>query len=84
MNALRSLLLCHNLPLDISTNIRLSSQRLRKLSDQTIVFVSHMGAMVRNLCNRAVWIEGGVTRMDGDSSEVVAAYEEYMFKMSKQ
>lgn len=58
--------------------------RDKLLSDQTIVFVSHMGAMVRNLCNRAVWIEGGVTRMGGDSSEVVAAYEEHMFKMSKQ
>lgn len=53
------------------------------LSDQTIVFISHAGATVKNLCNRAVWIENGVTRMDGSSSEVVDAYEKYLFENRK-
>ena len=48
------------------------------LSDQTIVFVSHIGAMVKRLCSRAVWIENGVTWMEGDSAEVVDAYEKYL------
>ena len=48
------------------------------LSDQTtIVFVSHAGATVRNLCNRVVWIEDGVVRMVGDPDEVVGEYEQY-------
>ena len=50
----------------------------RLLSDQTIVLVSHSAGTVKELCNRAVWIEDGVSRMVGDSGEVVAAYEEYM------
>ncbi len=48
------------------------------LSNQTIVLVSHSAATVKSLCNRAVWIENGVSRMVGDSKEVVAAYEQYM------
>ena len=48
------------------------------LSDQTIVLVSHNAHVIRNLCNRAVWIENGVSRMEGDSAEVVCAYERYL------
>lgn len=48
------------------------------LSDQTIVLVSHDSNAVKNLCNRAVWIEDGVSRMEGNSAEVVAAYEQYL------
>ncbi len=47
-------------------------------SDQTIVFVSHMAASVKRLCSRAVWIEDGVTRMEGEATEVVDAYENYI------
>ena len=47
-------------------------------SDQTIVFVSHAAASVKRLCNRVVWIEDGVTRMEGDAAEVVDAYEQYL------
>lgn len=48
------------------------------LSEQTIVFVSHDSNVVKSLCNRAVWIENGMSRMVGDSAEVVAAYEQYL------
>ena len=47
-------------------------------SDQTIVFVSHSADMVKKLCRRAVWIEDGVTRMEGAVAEVVDAYERSM------
>jgi len=50
------------------------------LSDQTVVLVSHQSEVIRDLCNRAVWIEDGVSRMVGDPAEVVAAYEEYMWQ----
>jgi len=43
------------------------------LSDQTIVFVSHSPALIKSLCNKAVWIEGGITMMEGDSDKVAAA-----------
>ncbi len=48
------------------------------LSDQTIVLVSHSGQIVKNFCNRVVWIEDGISRMEGSSKEVVDAYESYM------
>lgn len=48
------------------------------LSDQTIVLVSHSGQIVKNFCNRVIWIEDGISRMEGNSKEVVEAYENYM------
>lgn len=47
-------------------------------SDQTVVLVSHDGRTIRNLCNRAIWIEDGVSRMEGSAAEVVEAYEEFV------
>ena len=47
-------------------------------ANQTIVFVSHQASTVKQLCQRAVWIEDGLTRMEGDAAEVVDAYEEYL------
>jgi len=47
-------------------------------SGQTIVFVSHAAPSVKRLCNRAVWIEDGITRMEGDVAKVVDAYEQYL------
>ena len=48
------------------------------LSDQTFVLVSHDATTVKNLCNRAVWIEHGITRMAGPSDQVVMAYEDFV------
>ena len=50
------------------------------LSDQTIVLVSHDARTVKALCNRAVWIEDGMSRMEGSAEEVVTAYENFVQK----
>lgn len=50
--------------------------RLR--SEQTVVLVSHNADTVKQLCNRAVWIEDGVTQMEGDVQEVISAYQKYI------
>ena len=42
--------------------------------DTTIVFVSHHARSVRELCNRAVWLDDGEVRMEGESNEVLDAY----------
>jgi len=47
-------------------------------SDQTVVLVSHEANTIRELCDRAVWIEEGVTRMTGDPAAVVEAYENFV------
>lgn len=48
------------------------------LSDQTIVFVSHNANLVKELCNKAVWIENGITQMSGEVGDVVTAYQQYL------
>lgn len=60
-----------------------SVMKEKLLSDQTIVLVSHDANTIRSLCNRAVWIEDGVSRMEGDSVQVVDAYERYMAEKKK-
>lgn len=47
-------------------------------SDQTVVLVSHNAQTIRQLCNRAVWIENGVSRLEGDVNRVVNAYESFV------
>ncbi len=43
-------------------------------SDKTVVLVSHNVDMVKKYCNRAVWIDAGVSRMEGTVSAVADAY----------
>ena len=57
-------------------SMRVMHEKFR--SDQTIVFVSHAASSVKKLCNRAVWIEDGATRMEGDVAEVIDAYERFL------
>jgi len=40
----------------------------------TLLFVSHSIAEVRRLCTKAIWIEEGHVRQEGDTYEVTAAY----------
>jgi ABC-type polysaccharide/polyol phosphate transport system ATPase subunit len=40
----------------------------------TLILVSHEMDQLRELCSRAVWLEHGVMRMDGDVGAVLAAY----------
>ncbi|QFY41418.1 ABC transporter ATP-binding protein [Candidatus Methylospira mobilis] len=40
----------------------------------TVLFVSHDTSAVKNLCDRAIWLEKGVVRSDGSSKNVSEAY----------
>lgn len=57
-------------------------KRLKKMLDDgaTLLFVSHDSNLVRQLCQRAVWLDHGVKRGDGPSDEVCTMYEEAMRK----
>jgi teichoic acid transport system ATP-binding protein len=57
-----------------------SEQRVRELlgGAGTVFLVSHAVQTIVDTCVRSIWLESGVIRMDGPTSEVVAAYEEYM------
>ena len=43
-------------------------------SGRTILFVSHSMGNIRTICSRCLWFDGGRIRMDGPTSEVLAAY----------
>ena len=45
-----------------------------KLSDKTIVIVSHDLGQIENLCTRAIWIHDGVVKMDDIPKEVIPEY----------
>ena len=44
----------------------------------TVFFVSHDTQAVLDLCDRAVWIDGGVVKLDGNSRDVVREYNAYI------
>ena len=41
---------------------------------RTVLFVSHNMASVGNLCSRAIWLENGKLRLDGDAATTISAY----------
>ena len=45
-------------------------------SDKTVVLVSHNGSVIKQLCDRVVWIDDMKTKMVGEPDEVVSSYEE--------
>ena len=44
-------------------------------SNRSVILVSHNTRIMAELCDRVVWIEQGVSRMQGKADEVLAAYE---------
>ena len=48
-------------------------ERLKR-EGATIVLVSHSMEDVARLCPRAIWIDGGLVRMDGPAQTVIGAY----------
>ncbi len=45
---------------------------------KTILFCSHSLFQVESLCARAIWINQGEIVIDGDSAQVVAAYQKFL------
>ena len=54
-----------------------SEQRVRELRESagTVFLVSHSIDSIRDTCERTLWLEGGVLKMDGPTDEVCDAYE---------
>lgn len=57
-----------------STNVLLNKIR----SNLTVVLSSHDPATIRALCNRATWINQGITQCIGPTNEVVDRYQQFM------
>ncbi len=57
---------------------RQSEARIRQLREQaaTVFLVSHNHRSIRAVCDRVLWLENGLLRMDGETRTVLAAYEQ--------
>lgn len=63
----------------------LGSMRSVADSGRTIIFVSHSMVSVQSLCNRAIWLDKGLIRQDGDTSQVIREYlTEYSARTHEQ
>ncbi len=61
---------------DCRSNISMAVMRERIRSNKTIVLVSHNEQTLLNLCDRAVWIEDGVSQLEGGVRTVMEAYRQ--------
>lgn len=53
------------------------------MSNQTVVLVSHSGAQLKKLCDRAIWLDHGTIRMTDRPDVVLDAYESSATKEPK-
>ena len=49
-----------------------------KENGTTILFVSHATEQVKRFCNKAIWIKDGMIKAQGESSEIVDLYDDFM------
>ncbi|MFG2941726.1 ABC transporter ATP-binding protein [Streptomyces sp. NPDC048282] len=63
---------------DASFRMR-SEERIRELRQHagTVFLVSHNNKSIRDTCERVLWLERGVLRMDGPTEDVLAEYEAF-------
>jgi teichoic acid transport system ATP-binding protein len=56
-----------------------SEARIREMRSQagTVFLVSHSNKSIRDVCDRVLWLEKGELVMDGETEEVLKAYEEH-------
>lgn len=57
---------------------------LKNGHDKTIVIVSHSLGVVKELCDRAIWVYKGSVKLDGDPTYVIAEYLDQMAKDHKE
>ncbi|MBQ9211567.1 MAG: ABC transporter ATP-binding protein [Clostridia bacterium] len=57
-----------------------SSERMMNLmgGGTTVLMVSHDISQIREMCSRAIWLQQGKIRMDGEVQQVCDAYQQFM------
>ncbi len=57
-----------------------SAERMKKLTQHgtTLLLVSHSTAQIIQFCSRTIWLKNGEIVMDGETIEVIKAYESYI------
>ena len=63
-----------------------ATARMREIIQQgrTVVVVSHSMETIRSLCQRVIWLERGIIRMDGDPDMVIEAYRQTTSQKTEQ
>jgi homopolymeric O-antigen transport system ATP-binding protein len=56
----------------------------RVCGDQTVVFVSHSDPIIEELCDRALWIEGGNIKSEGETIKVLKDYRDSLKANAKK
>lgn len=58
-----------------------SFSRIRYFQEQgtTLLLVSHDIGAIRGICNRSIWLDKGIVRMEGNSKEVSDAYSAALY-----
>lgn len=56
----------------------ISKMKNLKEKGTTILFVSHATEQVKRFCNKAIWLKDGKIEAEGESSEIVDLYEDFM------
>ena len=69
-------------------DINFQKKCLGKMGDvaragRTVVLVSHQLNQIRRLCHRVVWVDDGQIHQDGETHDVVSAYESAMSRGEK-
>lgn len=54
----------------------INKMKALKKEGKTMVFVTHSLGSAKELCDRAVWLNNGVIKMDGDTNTVIEKYIE--------
>jgi lipopolysaccharide transport system ATP-binding protein len=59
--------------------------KLRGLCDhgRIVLLVSHSMPVIRDMCSRVIWLEGGQVLMDGEPEEITRLYQKQMNRESK-
>jgi teichoic acid transport system ATP-binding protein len=57
---------------------RRSEERIKELREEagTVFLVSHSLDVILSTCSRAIWLDAGEIKMDGETAQVVKAYQE--------
>ena len=60
-------------------------RRIREIcnSGATVLFVTYSEGLVSELCDTAIWIEGGMKCMEGDATKVARAYLQNVFELER-
>jgi teichoic acid transport system ATP-binding protein len=57
-----------------------SQERIAALREEagTVFIVSHSLGQIQNMCNRALWIEAGKLRKDGEPKKIIKTYKDFV------